>query len=361
MKNALKIALLESTKEHESRIPIHPQHFKEIPCGLNQVVFQENYAKNFSETNSLIKKLNFSFETREKLLSTADIIFLLKPETKDLAKMKIGAILIGWCHAVQRIEIADIAEERGLTLIAMESMYRDINGKKEHLFYINNFSTGTLGVEHALDSVPFKYKADASVAIITYGAVSQGAVAKLMEKKFSNITVFSRRLINLRDLVKYRMLVSKQQELFTDDGISLKEHLLAADIIINGIKQDVLSPYNFLTIEDLKTVKNKLIIDLSCDDNMGFDFSCATTLDNPIKNIEGNFYYGVDHVPTLNWREISFHLSEQLTPILNAFLLNNFDAELSSIIKNSIEIYKGKIVNQTIKKYQQKVSAEVEV
>ena len=365
MSTELKIAVLESIRKDEFRIPLHPNHFSLIHKQNNQLFFQYDYAKNFSQNDSAIKAFGFSTASRKELLEMADVIFLLKPTVDDLKKMKPGTILVGWCHAVQQLNIAKVAQERSLTLIAMESMYSPNNQEHEHLFYRNNYLAGSLGVEHALNSVPFQYERNAKISIISYGAVSQGAAAKLIEKGFTDITVFSRRNANeinnkLKE-ARYQTVTSRKNRFLIPSGEELKETLLASDIIVNGIMQDVLHPYYFLFQKDLKNTHNKLIIDLSCDDHMGFDFACSTSIDNPIINIEDNFYYAVDHVPTLAWKEISVDISEKLLPILNGFLIGKFDNALYETLINATEIQDGKIRNKTIAQYQNKVNSEVAV
>lgn len=359
MSVARKIAILESIKPYESRLPIHPQHLANIQPGLNQLVFQDNYANQLGQYNSLIEGAGFSFESRDELLATADVVFLLKPLVDDLGKMKRGAILIGWCHAIQRIDIAKTAEERGLTLIAMEAMYR--GKQKEHLFHKNNFSAGNLGVEHALTFTPFDYSLTSPIAVISYGTASQGAVTKLLEKGFSHITVFSRRPSDLIQKkfpnVSYETFEMRNQTLFCKDGKPLKDKLLLADIIVNGVVQNVLAPYQFLTQRDLKAVKNKLIIDLSCDDRMGFDFAHATSIDKPVLKVEENYYYAVDHIPTLDWKNVSLEISCEIVPIVNYFLGDSHDLAMMSMLDKATEIYNGKIVNNVISQYQKKINA----
>lgn len=365
MKEDLKIAVLESIRKDEFRIPIHPKHFSLIQKQNNQLFFQHDYARNFAQNNAAIQEFGFSTASRKELLETSDVVFLLKPTVDDLKKMKPGTILVGWCHAVQQIAIAKIAQERNLTLIAMESMYTHNNQEREHLFYRNNYLAGSLGVEHALRSVPFDYKKNAKISIISYGAVSQGAAAKLIEKGFVDIAVFSRRNPNeIRNKLKevtYETVISNNNRFLIPSGGELKEALLTSDIIVNGIMQDVLHPCYFFFQEDLKATHNKLIVDLSCDDHMGFDFACSTSIDNPIINIEDNFYYAVDHVPTLAWKEISVDISEKLLPILNGFLIGKFGDALYETLLNATEIQDGKIRNKVIIQYQNKINSEVVV
>lgn len=353
------IAVLESVKSYEQRIPIHPKHFYLIGMEKQKVFFQKKYAKRFEQADQGLIQFGFSVASRDTLLADADIIFLLKPMASDLKKMKKGAVLIGWCHAVQQIQIANIAKERGLTLVAMEKMYKYQHGKKEHLFYKNNFLSGRLGVQDALSCAPIEYENSVNVSVLTFGAVGQGVVSELLARGFSNITVFSRRdknrIPNLPRKVNYKKFFVKNEELLTSDGEKLKALLLESNIIINCILQDPLDPYEFLTEEDLKNTDNKLIIDISCDDKMGFDFSHSTSFKKPIEKIGNNFYYAIDHTPTLMWREISLYLSSKLLPILNSFLANKFDDKTRELLDEAIEIRDGKIINQVITDFQNKI------
>ena len=349
-----KIAILESNLPNEKRVPVHPDHFSKIKAESSQVYFQTEYAKNFGDYEALIKRLGFYYEERQKLLQTADVCFLLKPTKQDLKQMKRGAILVGWCHSVQQIDIAQTAQERGLTLIAMEAMY-DIND--QHLFYHNNFYAGMLGVQHALESVPLTFSKKEKVAIITYGIVSQGASVQLFKEGFFNTTVYSRRdpanITNKERLFTYETIIKANSEfLIAQNHKHLKEELLNADIIINGIKQDVLHPCFFLCQNDLLKVDNKLIIDLSCDDQMGFDFAKPTSVSAPILSVENNYYYAVGNAPTLEPETVSLGISKQLVRIINHFSSGKNDHKVEEMLSNATDIIKGTIKNNIISQYQ---------
>lgn len=348
------VAVVESIKENEFRIPLHPKHFSNIERKQNTLVFQTGYAKNFGISDKNIIELGYTVIPRNELLEIADIVFLLKPQPDDLRKMKSNSTLIGWCHAVQKIDIAKIAQEKKLTLIAMESMYRDHHS---HLFYENNYLAGSIGVEHALSCVPHKYSTNACISVITYGAVSYGAVVKLVELGFSNISVFSRRkkenIKNQLPGVIYKQLVDINGTLYINDNEeTLKAELLKADIVVNGIMQNVLLPYNFINKADIPDRKDLFIMDLSCDDHMGFDFAQATTVATPILKIGFNFYYAVDNIPSMDWKNISIHISQELLPIINLFLKDEPDNTIDEILLNATEILSGNIMNESITQYQ---------
>ena len=63
----------------------------------------------------------------------------------------------------------------------------------------------------------------------------------------------------------------------------LTELISEAGIIINGIFQDTKKTTDFITKAENKCLKpNSLIIDVSCDEEMGFFFAKPTTFKNPM-------------------------------------------------------------------------------
>ena len=80
------------------------------------------------------------------------------------------------------------------------------------------------------------------------------------------------------------------------------EELGNADIIVNGILQDTDRPFMFVPAERTDQLKpNCLIIDVSCDEGMGFPFARPTSFDDPMFDVGSTHYYAVDHTPSLLW------------------------------------------------------------
>lgn len=72
-----------------------------------------------------------------------------------------------------------------------------------------------------------------------------------------------------------------------------------SEIIINGTYQDTDNPIDFVTESEKDILKSEsLIIDVSCDEGMGFYFTKPTTFKNPMLNIDNFYYYAVDHTPS---------------------------------------------------------------
>lgn len=355
------VSILESKRTNEFRIPIHPEHFTKISRNRDKIYFQQDYASRLEQTKENLLSNSFNIDTRDKLLMNSDLVVLLKPTKTDLEKLKERSTIIGWCHAIQQIDIAKIAAKRKLTLIAMEEMYEDLLNYTypRHLFYENNYLTGYEGVVHAFSNAPITYPKTAKIAIIAYGNVSYGAAVRLQELGYENITVFTRRksneIFNKLDNINYHTIIANNHQLLDNNNNLLNKTLKDFDIIINGIKQDPIHPYNFFSVEELKTVKGKLLIDLSCDENMGFEFSHETTWENPIILLYNNYYYAVPNIPSIVWEKASETISQKLMPIINAFLENIFTPEMTKMLEDATQIKWGEIINPKIIQYQEKL------
>ena len=81
----------------------------------------------------------------------------------------------------------------------------------------------------------------------------------------------------------------------------LSDLISESEIIINGIFQDPNNPLDFVTEDEKDILKpGSLIIDVSCDEGMGFYFAKPTTFDEPFIHINNIDYYSVDHTPSLS-------------------------------------------------------------
>jgi len=97
-----------------------------------------------------------------------------------------------------------------------------------------------------------------------------------------------------------------------------------------------------------------LIIDISCDEGMGFWCAKPTTFENPMIHVDGKFYYSVDHSPSYYWDSASWDISEAVLPFLPIIMNGQKAWEKDKTISNSIEIQNGIIQNQKIISFQKR-------
>ncbi len=351
-----------SKKENEKRVPVHPRQIEYVPEKTRRsLIFQKGYGLPFGVTDEYIESLTGSpLREREDLLSSEKIILITKPVAEDFRAMSEGASVCGWIHAVQNADIADIAIDKELTLIAWENMYYHSRRDRVHIFHRNNEMAGYCGVQHALQlrGIDGNYGPVRKVAVLSFGSVSRGAIYSLRGHGFSDITVYMHRPVYLAGNkipgIKYKQIVDNHKGNYNAISISkdktlLIDDLTSADIIVNGMLQNPLNPEFYISGEDIgKFEKECLLIDISCDIGMGFSFARPTNFTNPVLRFGNIIYYAVDHTPTLLWDSASWVISNAMVPFLKSLAEQAHD----KVLEDATDIKKGSVLNKDILVYQ---------
>lgn len=135
----IKVGVLgKSTKKEEYRIPIFPNHIDRIdPKLLQNLYFEEDYGMRFAVTDLEIRDMGANILSRNEIFAQCDLLLICKVTVRDLMQARNGQIVCGWMHTTQQFEIAQIAIDKQLTLIAWENMYNeDPNNRKDKSIYI---------------------------------------------------------------------------------------------------------------------------------------------------------------------------------------------------------------------------------
>ena len=367
----MKIGIFKtSLKENERRVPIYPEHLLRYPEALRrQMVFETNYGSDYGYTDEYFIKCGAMLAPREQMLTECEIVVMPKAVPEDLAKMKPHQVLFGWAHCVQQKSITQSAIDNKLTIIAWEAMhYWNKSGDRIlHIFYKNNEIAGYAAVLHLLEllGIDGHYGPRRKVVIFGYGSVCRGAIYALQGRGFNNIHVFTRRPTHIvadqnPDVYygQYYPETDGQMMVIRPDGTQLPliKELADTDIICNGILQDTNNPVIFIKEHEIQKLKPRsLIIDISCDECMGFTFARPTTFADPIFQVGDHIiYYSVDHTPTYLWNAASREISKALLPYLS-IVASGKDAWLNNeTILRALEIQNGIIKNMNIIKFQKR-------
>lgn len=140
-----------------------------------------------------------------------------------------------------------------------------------------------------------------------------------------------------------------------NDGTTrpLTDLISEADIIINGTFQDTENPTDFVTEAESACLKsNGLIIDVSCDEGMGFFFAKPTTFKNPMFKYKSIDYYAVDHTPSYLWESATRSISAALIVYLPTVLAGRDSWQKDETIRQAITIDGGVIHPPSILKFQ---------
>ena len=348
-----------SGKPDERRLPIHPRHFDRIDANLRGLIFLERgYGERFGVSDAQLAPLVGGLRTREQLVEDCEIILLAKPLPQDLEALREGQILWGWPHCVQDGRLTQLAIDKRLSLIAFEAMNRwgSRGDFKLHVFHKNNELAGYCSVLHAMTLVGSTgdYGRSLRAAVIGFGSTARGAVTALNAHGIYDVTILTN-----RDVAAVSSPIHSAQMLhlvsdddgshvLSDDGrVPLPEFLAAHDIIVNCVLQDTDEPVTFLTDADLPTLASgTLIVDVSCDEGMGFSWAKPTSFARPTFTVGNNVhYYGVDHSPSYLWNSATWEISEALLPYVHDVLTGPSAWDANDTLRRAIEIRDGVIQN----------------
>lgn len=356
----MNIALISSSnKIGEKRVPLHPDFLHTLSEEvLSNLVFEKDYGKYYGVDDESIESLTgHKCQTKEKLLASCSKVIMTKPTVEDVKMMKDGATLFGWIHSVQSKEMVDVALEKKLTYVAWENMYHESQRGRIHIFQTNNEIAGYCAVDHAMRllGIDGYYGPMRKVKIISFGSVGRGAVHALKTQGMRDIEVYTHRPYHLIDNpvkdITYTQIYNDNDSLrvMKKGKPKLVDELLGADIIVNATLQDPNNPVMYMHEGDIsKFKKQTLIVDVSCDEGMGFPFAKVTTLKEPLLEIGKIKYYSVDHTPTLLWNSASYQISKNLQPFMEQFMNDQYEDTLM----NAVDIKQGIILNQDIIEFQ---------
>ena len=358
-----------SRKEDERRVPIHPEHLSRLPENIRkQLIFEEGYGKPFGLDDAFFKAQTGGVASRHELLADLGSVIIAKPMLADLEELREGGLIWGYPHCAQQGDITQAAIDRKLTLIAFEDMFvwSPKGQMGRHTFYKNNEMAGYCAVIHALQlrGIDGNYGNQRKVIIFSFGAVSRGAIYALKAHGFRDITICIQRpdyevreeILDV-DYVRIREGKNGEARMVTieHDGTvkPLSDLICESEIIINGTYQDTDNPIDFITEDEKDILKpGSLIIDVSCDEGMGFYFAKPTTFKEPILHIDKIDYYAVDHTPSYLWESASRSISAALIVYVPTVLKGHKGWMENDTIRRAINIDKGVIKNELILSFQ---------
>ena len=363
-----------SRKPDERRVPVHPDHLCRLPEPIRrQMIFESGYGAPFGLSDDDIAAQCGGVAARTSLLATANIVIIAKPVLADLQEISEGGVLWGYVHCAQQRAITQAAIDRRQTLIAFEDMFVwDPQGRMgRHTFYKNNEMAGYCAVLHALQlrGIDGHYGDQRKAIIFSFGAVSRGAIYALKAHGFRDITICIQRPDHevreeVLDCHYVRIEDGQPGEarlmVVQHDGsrLPLTELISQAGIIINGMFQDPAAPVDFITRDEVHCLRpGCLIVDVSCDEGMGFFFAKPTTFKAPMFKVGAVDYYAVDHTPSYLWESASRSISAALIVYMAKMAQGRAGWEGDETLRRAVNTDRGVIQKPAIIAFQSRQSA----
>lgn len=370
--NHLTLGVVASSrKPDERRVPLHPLHLERIAPELRQrMILEHGYGERFGFSDAQLAPLVGRLASREELVAKADVVLLPKPQPQDLAELRDGQTLWGWPHCVQDPAITQLAIDKKLTLIAFEAMnhWASDGGFGLHVFHKNNELAGYCSMLHALALTGSTgvYGRRLSAVVIGFGATARGAVTALNAHGIHDVQVLTNRGVAAVGSPIHSVRITQfdhdskapfLSQVITERGrVPLAPFLAESDIVVNCTLQDPNNPLTYLQTEDLAAFRpGSLIVDVSCDEGMGFSWAKTTTFAEPMFTVGDHIdYYGVDHSPSYLWNSSSWEISEALLPFLETVMSGQDAWQENETISRAIEIGDGVILNKDVLEFQRR-------
>lgn len=362
-----------SRKPEERRVPIHPGHFERLPERLRRrVIVEEGYAERFGIEDADILPFVGRFAPRDEVIAASDVVLLPKPQLEDLQDLRDGQVLWGWPHLVQDERMTQLAIDKRLTVIAFEAMnhWAKDGGFGLHVFHKNNELAGYCSVLHALElcGSTGDYGRRLTAVVIGFGATARGAVTALRAHGVHDVRVLTnRRTASVAAPIHAARIIQFDHddepylsEVITDEGRApLAPFLAESDIVVNCTLQDPNSPLLYLRETDLDAFRpGSLIVDVSCDEGMGFEWARPTSFAEPMFTVGRTInYYGVDHSPSYLWNSASWEISEALLGFIPTVMGGPGAWAKDETIRRATEISDGVVLNPAILEFQSRDSA----
>ncbi|MEP7192095.1 MAG: N(5)-(carboxyethyl)ornithine synthase [Actinomycetota bacterium] len=364
--NPLNLGVLAtSSKENEFRLPIHPQHFDRIDADLRaRMVLEQGYGERYGVSDEHLATMVAGIRSRDEIIATSDVVLLPKPTLADVTSLREGQVLWGWPHAVQDPELTQICIDRHLTLIAWEAMnhWTPSGGFAVHVFHLNNELAGYSSVLHGLTLIGSTghYGRPLTAVVIGFGNTARGAITALKSLGVHDVTVLTMRDVTAVASPVPSVVFDHLDRLEADPShttvqthagkVPTAQFLAQHDIVVNCVLQDTDAPLMFVSGAELaEFTPGSLIVDVSCDLAMGFDFARPTSFEEPMLTVgDGIAYYGVDHSPSYLWNSATWGISEALIPYLRPVMDGPSAWDQNQTIHEAIEIRAGVVQNPKI-------------
>ena len=357
-----------SAKENEHRLPLHPEHLSGLDADLRaRITLEHGYGDRFGVSDTALAEVVSGFASREEILARSDVVLLPKPQHADVGLLREGSVLWGWPHCVQDPGLTQLAIDRRHTVIAFEAMNhwtRD-DSVGVHVFHKNNELAGYCSVLQALQLTgrTGDYGRRLRAAVIGFGATARGAVTALNAHGVHDVVVLTTRGVAAvgSPIHSVRILQFDHDhgeghvsEVITERGrVPAARFLAEFDVVVNCTFQDTAAPLTYLSTADAASFRpGSLIVDVSCDEGMGFEWARPTTFDDPMFDVGRLHYYGVDHSPSYLWESATWENSLALIPFLRPVLEGPASWDDDETLARAIEIRDGQVVNPAILAFQ---------
>ncbi|MFH1316423.1 MAG: hypothetical protein ABII01_02800 [Candidatus Woesearchaeota archaeon] len=288
-------------REDEGRLALLPKDVTLISDPA-MVFIEEGYGTHLGFKDDGYRDFGANVVPKDKVYDN-EVIVQPKQCEEEFGFFQDGHTLTGWLYLGWDKELTDVLTQKGMNAVAWEKI------DDGNALIGNSRLSGTVGVQHALESVGIDPES-LRAAVIGRGCVGKAAIDELIRQGVT-------------------------PEVYNSSNISeLSSRISGYDIIVNCVN---LRDYSFIvTKDDIRKMKRgAFIIDLACE---GIEGIHTTRIHDPIYKEEGILFYCVNNVPSLCAKEASAIISQDMAGYYDKMCMGEKDAflEKATIMRKGV-------------------------
>lgn len=306
----MKVGLVIPSYPNEKRVALLPEDINDFP---DELIVESGFGDSMGISDSSYIAKGCQMRSREDVFAACEIIFALKLlQPCDYQFLKEGQMIVGWTHPTGSGMkfMADQAMPKKLRIADLDNAYpklyymgktRALDFLPKNFLYKNSFYAGFSSTMHAFLNYGAYPDPSMRIAVLGNGNTAQG-VFHFLSKFTDNIRMYYRKTIP-----------------------EFKAELGSFDVVVNGIEVDV-PDYHLITKADIARSKpGCFFIDAAADAGNTIEGTRYTSIDKPMYEEGGRYFYEVNNSPSLIYRTSSRFLSKAFSehvfkPGINRFV-----------------------------------------
>jgi alanine dehydrogenase len=302
----MRVGVPREIKPDEYRVGMMPVGAEQLARAGHQVLLEHGagMASGFPD-EQYVKAGATIVQTADEVFGAADLIVKVKePQPAEIGRMRRGQILFTYFHFAADKELTLGCLKSGITAVAYETItdrkgtlplltpMSEIAGKMSIQEGAKYLEKPMMGRGILLGGVPGV--APAHVVILGAGVVGTNA-AKVAAGLGANVWLMDVSLERLRYLDD--VMPANVHTVYSDPH-TIREHLLAADLVVGAVLIPGAKAPRLVTREHLREMKNgAVIVDVAIDQGGCIETAKPTTHQNPTYVVEGVVHYCVTNMP----------------------------------------------------------------
>ncbi len=294
----MKLGFIIPDYPGERRRALLPEHIDHFP---NEITIESGYGRILGLPDSEYASRGCRVASRDEVFAHCEAIMHLKLlQPGDYGRLRPRQVMVGWTHpdgngaafmpVAARLDLAVLDLDNTHPALYAGGRQTDLRPMLPRDFVReNSVYAGEAAVFHALSSYGSLPAPGTCAAVLSAGNVAQGAYTMLTRLGVT-CRMFTRSTLN-----------------------EFYESMADYDVVVNGIG---IAPDEkpILTKEAARRLRRgALVIDAAADYDGAIENSVARPISDPLHEVDGVWYWCVDNIPTVFYREASRALSRDFS------------------------------------------------